>query len=154
MELALDTSQLQKSLAHVVRLITAILTPQVSVIGVSVRVAVLQPAQSLIQCASAKVESKVRFSINNLAPLQELISAKLVAFLTKPGKFWSGGISVSADDLNHYEQDSPHRSLVFGTNTIEPVVGSHKVTARISNNGTIEVLEGFNHVLTETIVIR
>jgi hypothetical protein len=94
MELALDTSQLQKSLAHVVRLITAILTPQVSVIGVSVRVAVLQPAQSFVQRTSAKVESKVRFSINNLAPLQKLISTELVALFTKPSKLWSGDISA------------------------------------------------------------
>jgi hypothetical protein len=76
-------------MTYVIRLIAAILTSQIGVVCVPVRVAILQPAQSLIQCASAKVKSKVGFGTNDLAPLQKLIGTKLVALLTKPSKFWS-----------------------------------------------------------------
>lgn len=89
---------------YVIRLVTAIFASQVSVVSVLVRVAVLQPAQSLIQGTSAKVKSKVRFCANNFAPLQELIGTKLVAFLTKPSKFWSARMLAFGDILNIWNE--------------------------------------------------
>lgn len=77
------------SSTHVVWLVAAVLASEIGIVGVLVRVAVLQPAESFVKCTSAEVESKVRLGANNLAPLQKLISSELVALLAKPSKFRS-----------------------------------------------------------------
>jgi len=51
------------------------------------------------------------------------------------------------------KRNSPYGSLVSRTNTIEPVVSSYKVAARISDNRTVEILECLNHIFAETILI-
>jgi hypothetical protein len=52
------------------------------------------------------------------------------------------------------KSNSPSRSLLPRPNTIKPMIRSNKVTTRISHNRTVELLEGLNDILSETILVR
>jgi len=49
---------------------------------------------------------------------------------------------------------APDRPPVLGSDTIQPVISGHEVASRISNNRTVQLLERFDHVFPESILIR
>jgi hypothetical protein len=91
---------------YIVWLLSSVLPTHICVVRIRARVAIFQPAQSLIQRASmsqsalvtnsmawkltsAEVEREIRFSAHNLTPRQKFVGAKVVRFYPEPGKFRS-----------------------------------------------------------------
>ena len=60
---------------------------------------------------------------------------------------------MSATSLQVWDRDKPCWSLVFGANTIEPVVSCAKVTAGIPNDGDVEPLQRLQNIRAEAILI-
>lgn len=86
---------------------------------------------------SAKVQSQIRLSANNLAPLHELVRTELIAFR-----------SCSPSKLR------PLGTLVLRSNTVDPVVGSDKVASRVAHHWNIELFERINNIFSETILVN
>ena len=85
---------------------------------------------------SAEVQSEVRFSADKIAPLHELIRAKLVALrLGPPGELWS------------------LRALVFRSNAVDPMVCCDKVASRIAHDWHVELFERIDHVFAEAVLV-
>src|SRR5215212_963472 len=112
----------------VVRLIVAVLAPQVCPVGVARAVAVLHPGLRLVYSAGPHVDTDVGLRPEDAAVFDELVRAEAVGLLSEPGEF-----------------DLP-RALLARTDAVGPVVAADEVSAGPAKDGYVQVLGGFEHI--------
>src|SRR5690606_9306438 len=99
-------------------------------------IAVFDPVPCLVESAGTRVDADEILSADQAAELHILICAHLVAFDLVPGQVKTG------------------RALVFWADSVLPVVTRYVVSARPSNDRNLELLDEFNEVFPEAVLIR
>lgn len=109
--------------------------------GVARSVAVLDPGECLIKSAGTEIEAEVGLDAaflslaQHVEPLHELVGAELVALNTEPSQL------------------GPLGSILTRPDAILPVVRRHKVASRIPDHGDVELTQGGEDVLPETVLV-
>lgn len=129
----------------------AVGSPQVGVLGVLGAIAVVEPGQGFVEGTCTKVQAQIRLGSDDLAPLHELIGAKLIGLDSTPCQLGKG------------------RPFVSGSYTVLPVISCTEVAAydglagstgvridihtRVAKDRDVEGLEGFNDIQAEAVFI-
>ena len=117
---------------HVVRLRVAVRDALASPLA-DIEVAVLHPVAHLLLVAGAGVRADVRLATDLAAPLHVFVRAERVGVLDLPRLV-------------------PHR-LALGPDAVLPVVGRDEAAARPAHDRHLDLAQGLDHVLAETVLV-
>ena len=116
---------------HMPSLVTAVLAAKTSHRRIAVTGHILHPLSHLLYCAATYVTTDIGFAVEHLAEVQELMGTEGVILDS------SAPVVVTQ-----------RRTLVFGTNTVHPVIVVSKAAARPAHHGNLQCLQCLKDILT------
>lgn len=111
-------------------------------------------ARTFVECARAHIEREVGRGAHDLAPLEELVGAKLVRLGGVPGQ-----VHPSREKSATQSRDKGSSggallgSVLAGADAVLPVVGGAEVTAGVADHGAVQLLEGLDDILAVAVLV-